>query len=140
MILIRNVEREGWEADYLAFTPEAGLLPVSDYLAAHPEIKTVEAVNRLKHAASPITGDLLLVSNYADGFYFGSPLRGVHGGLHSEDSEAVLSLGWPTGTPNQVATLREMAQSAVADRCRAEAGRRVGIVDMVPAVNAVMRW
>jgi len=140
MILVRNVEREGWDADYLAFTPEAGLIPVSDYLSAHPEIKTVEAVGRLKRAASPVTGDLLLVSNYADGFYFGNPLRGVHGGLHSEDSEAVLSLGWPTGTPAQVIALRETAHGAVSDRCRAEDGRREGIVDMVTAVSAVMGW
>jgi hypothetical protein len=139
MILIRNVERDGWSGDYLAFTPSAQL-PISDYLASHPEIKTVEAVNRLRRLACPTSGDLVLVSNYAEGFYFGGPIRGVHGGLHPHDSEAVLSLGWPTGSREQVEMLRSVTHGAVSDRCQAEGERREGIVDMVTAVFAVMGW
>jgi hypothetical protein len=144
LILIRNVERDGWDADYQAFTPNSptrsAQSPIGDYLASHPEIKTVDALNRLRHLASPFSGDLVLVSNYAEGFYFGAPLKGVHGGLHPDDSEAVLSLGWPTASPAQVMALRDSARGVVADRCRAEGQRRAGIVDMVPAVCAVMGW
>jgi hypothetical protein len=139
MVLIRNVEKEGWEADYAVFTPE-GLTPVGDYLAAHPEIKTLDAVQRLRRLASPVTGDLLLVSNYCDHYYFGGPLRGVHGGLHPEDSEAVLSFGWPTATPVQAAAWRETALGVVADRRQAEGGRSAGVVDMVPVLCALMGW
>jgi hypothetical protein len=139
-VLVRDVERDGWDADYSALAPEGYLLPLTRYLEAHPEIRSVEAANRLRHLASPQSGDLVLLSNYAEGFYFGTPLRGVHGGLHPDDSEAVLSLGWPTGSPAQVAALRLAAEGAVADRCRAEGGRRAGIVDLVPAVCAVMAW
>jgi hypothetical protein len=139
MVLLRNVEQEGWDADYWVFTPE-GLLPVDGYLAAHPEVKTVDAVHRLRRLASPVTGDLLLVSNYADRHYFGGPICGVHGGLHPEDSEAVLSLGWPTATPAQAAAWRETALGVVTDRCRDEDGRRPGVVDMVPILRALMGW
>lgn len=140
MVLVRDVERDGWDADYQALTPDGRLLPIERFLSLHPEIKTVEAVNRLKHLASPVSGDLVLAANYADGFYFGAPLKGTHGGLHPDDSEAVLSFGWPTGSPAQVAALRLAAQGAIADRCRAEAGRRPGLVDLAPAVCAVMGW
>jgi hypothetical protein len=140
MVLVRDVERGGWDADYGALTPEGQLQPIPDYVAAHPEIKTADALHRLKHLASPVSGDLVLLSNYAEGFYFGGPLKGMHGGLHPEDSEAVLSLGWPGGTPEQIAFLREAAHGAVTDRCRNEGRRRAGIVDMMTAVSAVMGW
>ncbi len=35
-------------------------------------------------------GDLLLVSDYSDVFYFGAPLKSVQGGLHPQDSAATL--------------------------------------------------
>jgi len=139
MVLVRNVERDGWDADYAVYTPE-GLVALENYLAAHPEIKTVDAGHRLRYLASPVTGDLLLVSNYADHYYFGGPIRGVHGGLHPEDSEAVLSVGWPTATPAQAAAWREMSLGVVADRCQSEGGRRPGVVDMVPVLRALMGW
>ncbi len=140
LILVRNVERDGWEADYQALTPAGELIPIPDYLRAHPEIAVVDAVNRLRHLASPVSGDLVLLSNYAGGYYFGAPTKGVHGGLHPDDSECVLSLGWPNGTPAQVAALRLTAEHAVMARCHAEGNRRPGVVDLMTALNAVMGW
>jgi hypothetical protein len=140
LVLVRNVEREGWEADYRALTPSGQLQPIGDYLAAHPEIKTVDALARLRRLASPVSGDLVLLSNYAEGFYFGAPLKGMHGGLHPEDSEAVLSFGWPQAAPEQIDWLRDVARGAIEDRQRREGGRRAGLVDMVPAVCALMGW
>ncbi len=139
MVLVRDVEREGWDADYAVYTPE-GLQPLEGYLAAHGEIHTVEAASRLRYLASPITGDLLLVSNYAGGFYFGGPITGVHGGLHPEESESVLSLGWPTAAPAALAALRETALGVAADRCRAEQGRRVSNAELTPIVQTLMGW
>ena len=86
MVLARDAEAEGWQAGYRALTPEGGLVEVGEFLAAHPEIETVEAVQRLERLAGPLSGDLLLVSNYAGGFYFANPMPGVHGGLHPQDS------------------------------------------------------
>jgi len=139
MVLVRNVERDGWDADYGVYTPE-GIVALENYLKANPQIKTVDAVNRLRRLASPVTGDLMLVSDYDCHYYFGGPLRGVHGGLHPEDSEAVLSLGWPTASAQQAAAWRETALGVVADRCRAEGGRLPSVVDMVPALRALMGW
>jgi hypothetical protein len=139
MVLVRNVERDGWEADYAVYTPE-GIVALDNYLATHPQIKTVDASHRLRRLASAVTGDLLLVSNYADHYYFGGPIRGVHGGLHPEDSEAVLSLGWPTAAPAEAAAWRETALGVVADRCRAEGGRLPSVVDMAPVLRALMGW
>jgi len=139
MVLARNVEQDGWDADYAVYTPD-GVIPVADHLSAHGEVPTVDAVNRLRYLASPVTGDLLLVSNYVGGFYFGGPLRGVHGGLHPEDSESVLSFGWPTAGPGQMEALRGTAQGVIADRCQSENHRRAGTVDMVPVLRAVMGW
>lgn len=138
-VLIRDVEQQGWEADYQVFTPDH-LARVADYFPLHPEIKTVDAVNRLQHLASPVSGDLVLISNYTEGFYFGAPLTGVHGGLHPDDSEAVLSVGWPTATPRQVLGMRETARGVVTDRCRVEGHRHESIVDMVPVVSSLMGW
>jgi hypothetical protein len=140
LILARNVACDGWEADYSALTPKGELVPIPDYLAAHPEIAAVDAVNRLRHLASPVSGDLVLLSNYAGGYYFGAPSKGIHGGLHPDDSECVLSLGWPDAAPAQVAALRLTAEHAVAERCRAEGHRRPGVVDLMTALNAVMGW
>jgi hypothetical protein len=140
LVLIRNVERDGWDADYEVFTPEGQFVPIRAYFAAHPEFPAVDAPNRLKHLAAPLSGDLVLLSNYAKGFYFSAPLTGMHGGIHPEDSEAVLSFGFPTGSPEQVVALRATVRAVIEARCRAEDQRRVGVVDMAPAALAVLGW
>ena len=133
MILVRDCERNGWQAAYQVFTPQGGLIPVGDYLAAHPEIETAEAVARLDQLAGPMTGDLLLVSNYAGGFYFGGVNTGMHGGLNPQESRAVLSLGWPSAAPEQIAALRLAAQAVVG-------ARPSTLADLVPILKAVYGW
>jgi hypothetical protein len=80
------------------------------------------------------------VSNYATGYYFGRVCSGTHGGLHPGDSEAVMSLGLPAGSAGEVEALRQAVTGAVAARCRAEGGRRTGLVDYVTAVAAALGW
>ena len=138
MILARNVEQDGWRADYQVFTP-AGLQPVGDFLAQHPQIQTVDAVARLQALAGPASGDLLLVSNFAGGFYFGAPVKGTHGGLHPDDSLCVLSLAWSGASPKQVAHLRQTAESIVSERKRAQGRQYASPADLVPVVQAVMK-
>jgi hypothetical protein len=132
MILVRDCERSGWQAGYQVFTPEK-LIPVGEYLAAHPEIETVEAVARLEQLTGPMTGDLLLVSNYAGGYYFGGPITGIHGGFHPAESRAVLSFGWQGAGQEQVAALRQAAQSVVGDRPSS-------LADMLPVLKLIYGW
>jgi hypothetical protein len=132
MVLVRDCEQAGWQTGYQVFTPQ-GLVPVGDYLASHPEIETAEAVDRLDHLAGRMTGDLLLVSNYAGGFYFGGLNTGIHGGLHPEESRAVLSFGWQAATEEQVNALRQAAQAVTA-------GRPSTLADMVPVLKIIYRW
>jgi hypothetical protein len=132
MILVRDCEHVGWQAAYQVFTP-GGLVPVGDYLAAHPEIVTADAVARLDHLTGPMTGDLLLVSNYAAGYYFGGPITGIHGGFHPAESRAVLSFGWQGASQEQIAALRQAAQSVVGNRPST-------LADLVPVVKTVYGW
>jgi hypothetical protein len=133
MILVRDCEHSGWQAAYQVFTPQGGLVPVGDYLASHPEIETDEAVVRLEHLVGPMTGDLLLVSNYAAGYYFGGQITGIHGGFHPDESRAVLSLGWQGATQEQLAALRSAAQAVVGNRPST-------LADLVPVIKKIYGW
>lgn len=138
-VLVRNVERDGWLAPYQAWTPN-GLLPVERYLADHPEILTVDAAARLNGLAGYTSGDLLLLSNYAGGFYFSSPVEGNHGGLHPDDSLTVLSFGWPGASPAQVEWLRRTAQEISGSTRRAEGRSYAALTDMVPVLRELFGW
>jgi hypothetical protein len=133
MILVRDSQHSGWQAAYQAFTPLGGLVPVGEYLAAHPEIETAEAVARLEHLTGPMTGDLLLVSNYAAGYYFGGPITGIHGGFHPAESRAVLSFGWLGAGEDQIAALRRAAQAVVGSRPST-------LADLVPVLKSIYGW
>jgi hypothetical protein len=132
MILVRDCEHSGWQAAYQVFTPQ-GLVPVGDYLAAHAEIETAEAVTRLEHLCGPMTGDLLLVSNYAAGYYFGGPITGIHGGFHPAESRAVLSFGWQGAGDDQIAALRLAAKTVTG-------ARPASLADMLPVLKIVYGW
>jgi hypothetical protein len=140
MILVRDCEQAGWQAPYKVFAPEGRpdghpdrLVPLGEYLASHPEIETAEAVDRLDSLVGPMTGDLLLVSNYAGGFYFGAPITGIHGGLHPQESRSVLSLGWQGAGQEQVAALRQAAQAVVGQRPST-------LADLVPLLKIIYGW
>ena len=132
MILVRDSQHSGWQAAYQVFTP-AGLIPVGEFLAAHPEIETADAISRLDHLTGPMTGDLLLVSNYAAGYYFGGPITGIHGGFHPAESRAVLSFGWQGASEDQIAALRRAAQAVVGSRPST-------LADLVPVVKMIYGW
>jgi hypothetical protein len=138
MVLVRNTTRDGWYGTYQALTPAGELLPAADFLAANPHILTVDAVPRLNGLSCPNSGDLLLVSNYSGGYYFGGPTIGVHGGLHPQDSLAVGSFGWQGASSDQLAYLRELAAGLVADRCRADGRQYASLSDLMPVMNSVM--
>jgi hypothetical protein len=140
LILVRDAGREGWQGEYRAYLGEGRTQPFADYVAVHPDLGYADAANRVRLAASDGTGDLILVANGREGFYFGAPMAGTHGGLLPGESEVVLTFCQPGGSPGRVARLRETVGGVVADRCANEGGREPGVADVVPAVQAVMGW
>jgi len=139
LVLVRNVEREGWQAAYRAFSPQR-LIPLEETLASHPEIQTLDATARLAGLAGPFSGDLLLISNYADGFYFGTPTTGIHGGLHPADSRSVFSLGWTGAEQGDIDRLHSTALEMVKDRSMAEGRRQACVWDVTPLLCRLMGW
>jgi hypothetical protein len=100
----------------------------------------VEAEARLRLLACPTAGDILLVANYAAGYYFGGVTVGTHGGLHPEEYLAVASLGWPGCTAEQWAGLRNLAASVVAQRRSAEGRTQASVTDTMPVLLQAMGW
>lgn len=139
-ILIRNVERDGWQAEYQAYVGSGKTQPLADYLAARPELDFVDPVNRLRNAAGDTSGDLILVAKGREGYYFGGPTRGVHGGLLRGESDPVLTFGYPSGDDWSAEWLREVVTGVIEDRCANEGHRRASVADMVPAALAVLGW
>jgi hypothetical protein len=140
MVMVRNVEQQGWFAEYQVYTPQ-GLFPVSEYLGLHPEVEMVDAANRIHYMTSPVTGDLLLFAHYDQGYSFSQlPYRGMHGGLHPDDSRAVLTYSLPGGTAEQITHLRQILSAAITQRCQTEGGRQVGNVDMAYGLRTLMGW
>ena len=139
-ILIRNVERDGWQAAYEAYVGEGKTQPLADYLAARPELDFVDPVNRLRCTAGETSGDLLLVAKGREGYYFGGPTRGVHGGLLPGESDPVLTFGYPGGDGDVAAWLRDDVTGVIGDRCANEGHRRASVADMVPAALALLGW
>jgi hypothetical protein len=140
MVLVRDVRGEGWQADYQAFTPEGRLVPPGSYLAWHPEIQVIDAEARLRHLSGPFSGDLLLFSNYADGFYFGGPTVGVHGGLHPQESLAVASLGWLGASNQDWQRLISFSVDVPQERRTAEGRERSSLADLLPILTSLMGW
>jgi hypothetical protein len=138
LILVRDAEREGWTAEYRTYTGNGQMQPFADYLAAHPELNYVDPVNRIRLAASATTGDLILAANGREGYYFGAPTTGVHGGLYPGDSEAVLTFAYPDGSTDEIAWLRETVTGVIADRCASEGCREPSVADMAPVVLALL--
>lgn len=138
MVLVRDVERHGWQAGYQALTAEGRLVNITEYLAGHPAIETVEALPRLARLAGPMSGDVLLVANYTDGFYFANPMPGMHGGLHPDDSLCVGSFAWMGASQRQVKELRARVKELVGARTKAEKRTRASLVDLAPVLADII--
>lgn len=139
-VLIRNVERDGWHAPYQALTPENEIVSLAKWFAAEQMIHQtyLDPIHRLNNLAGPMTGDLLLISNYADGFYFGAPITGIHGGLHPEDSRAVLAYGFPAVDESSAGAMRNTITDAIYTRCTAEGGRQPSTTDMLTGLFSIL--
>jgi hypothetical protein len=138
-VLVRDAGGAGgWAAPYRLLRADGALVPPEEGLAGQGA--AADAANRLRLLAGPNSGDILLVSNYAGGYYFGVPHHGMHGGLDRQDSQAVLALGLPGASAEDAAALRERVQAAVAARCAREGGREPSVADLVPCLTALLGW
>lgn len=144
-VLVRNVAGKGWDAPYQALTPDGDILSLEDWFGDTNGLKKgavtgqyADPVHRLGNLAGPFVGDLLLISNYLGGFYFGAPLTGVHGGLHPGDSGATLAYGWPDTGQVAAEQKRIAVLEAIATRCQAEGGRQPSTADMLTGLLAIL--
>ena len=101
-------------------------------------IRDSDPVNRLNNYVGKRSGDLILISNYDEQYYFGGELTGMHGGIHPDDSNAVLAYGWFGGSIEQWNNAKDRIEQAINDRCAAENGRHPNLVDMLTGVKAVL--
>lgn len=142
-VLARVVGSEGWYAPYQALTPAGELVSLETWFGdpesgLAPCTHAADPAHRLENLAGPYVGDLLLVSNYAGGYYFGAPTKGVHGGLHPEDSAATLAFGFP-GVAEAVADqMRIAVREAIAARCQVESNRQPCTTDLLTGLLSIL--
>jgi len=137
-VLVRNVERDGWNASYQALITSGELVSLAEWFDQDRASNHLDPVHRLDNLVSPIVGYLLLMSNYDDGFYFAPPISGVHGGLHPHDSLVTFFFGWPNVEKQSWAGAKSNIQKAVDKRCSEEAGRHPSTTDLLTALNALI--
>lgn len=137
-VLVRNVQSAGWQAPYMALTPSGEIQDLEIWFKTQQAELYADPVNRLRELAGPRTGDLLLISCYEQGFYFASPLSGVHGGLHPHDSWATLALGWPEVDDLTWQGAQEIFLQAIWARCLADRGRLPTTADMLTGLFALL--
>ena len=139
-VLVRDVETYGWEAGYYALRPNGELAALDEWFAEQPAGFYTDPVNRLDNHAGRFSGDLLLLSNYSDGYYFGGETVGVHGGLHPEDSLATLCFGWADVPDETWIIIRARIADAIENRCQQEGGRFASTTDMITGYEAAFRF
>jgi len=145
-VLVRDAQNSGWHAPYLAFTPDHKIIPLEDWFSrdtqrryAHIPQSYIDPVNRINNLASPFVGDLLILSNYSDGYYFGSPTTGVHGGLHPEESQAVMVFGFPGYGKDAIKEMRIAVSNAINQRCQIESNRQPSTSDLLTGLLSVLK-
>ena len=137
-VLLRDVERQGWNAPYQALTPQGLCRSLEDWFASQTAGQYADPVNRLNNLAGPMSGDILLVSNYAEGYYFAAPMHGMHGGLHPEDSYTTMAFGCPGFSELEWLAARAALQQAIQTRCQAENGRQPSTADLPTGLMALI--
>jgi hypothetical protein len=132
LILIRDVEHSGdWYTNYQVYLGDERFQSFEEWLEEHPEVDFIDPINRIRYAASPMSGDLILHAKTWRGVNFGAEgKKGVHGSLHKEDSCAVLAFAYPTGTRDEIDELHHQVTTLIQERCQREHNRQPSITDM----------
>ncbi len=136
-VLVRNVAGDGWAAAYQSLDSTGQLALLETAFATGEGRHFAQAAKRLRASQTDIGPDMVLVSNYPEGFYFSPPLLGMHGGLHPEDSSATLAFGMTrTGEVDAQAVLVAVRE-AIDARSQAE-DRAVSVADLTVGVLAAL--
>ncbi len=139
-VFVRNVQQDGWEAEFQAVDAQGERVALEAWFAGQESDLWVDPVHRLNNLSGLYSGDLVLASNYADGYYFGKEITGVHGGLHPEDSLATLAFGWPGAPAAEWMQTRKRIQEAIERRCLAEGGRLASTCDLLTGLEAALQF
>lgn len=134
-VLIRNVEKYGWDAPYEALTPEGLIVSLEEWFSEHTDGSFVDPVNRIQNLVSSYASDILLIPDTDAGYYFGEPHAGNHGGLHPDESYATLFYGWPGATELDWNHLQKALTAAIEARCYLENGRAPSVADMLTGIH-----
>jgi hypothetical protein len=137
-VLVRNAEQQSWSAAYQALTPQGDLVSLAEWFEAQPPGLYIDPVNRLDNLAGPLAGDLMLIGNGAEGFYFSAPLSGMHGGLHPEESQSAFALGWPGASQPAWDLAQAAFIEAIQRRCQAENRRMASTTDMLTGLQPLI--
>ncbi len=137
-VLVRDVEKDSWDAPYQAFTPQGEIISLKEWFALQDPELYLDPVNRIQNLVSGMAGDMLLISNYAEGYYFGAPIEGVHGGLHPDDSSAIFFIGAPGMDAQNWQSTKKNIQTAIQERCQTEDDRQPSTADLYTALQAAL--
>jgi len=137
-VLLRSVETYGWHAPFQALTPKGSVLPLNLWFESQSQHMFVDPINRISNFTNQYSGDLLLISNYGEGYYFGPEMCGVHGGLHPEDSYATLVFGCPGACEKNWQDKRKKISQSIKKRCKKENNRLATTADMVTGLLAMI--
>lgn len=132
-VLVRSVERDGWRTGYAWLPPEPEADPLPLHEAPLPK-HWVDPIARLNGLRGPLSPDILILPKGQEGFYFGPPLSGVHGGLDPAASQAALALGWPRPHTPWPA-VREAFLHGLQRQMAMRGHRRPSIADLLPALE-----
>lgn len=138
-VLIRNTESEGWYSPYSVYTPDQ-LQPLDHFLFNHPQINQLEGVSRLADLTGPLSGDLLLLANYPEHFYFGSPVKATHGGIHPEESLCVFSIAMLEEGLDCQEGLENKVEEILDRRLDQEERGYISVADVFPVLGGIMGW
>ena len=134
-IFVKNTEQDGWEGDYQALHPSGKLVSLEEWFYNVPPDIAQDPLARICAMNSGLTGDLVVVSNPSEGYYFSPPLSGSHGGLTSQESEAFLAASWPMAIEGFKGRILDWIE----DICKQE-NRQPALCDIQPILYDLMEF
>lgn len=132
-VLVKNTEKDGWEGAYQALEPDGKLVSLEDWFSDTPLDAALDPAARIRGMNSGLTGDLVLVSDPSDGYYFSPPLLGSHGGLTAHESEAFLAASWPDAETEKKKRILDQVEAI----CQRE-NRSPSLVDIKLVLDELM--
>jgi hypothetical protein len=145
-VLVRNVQQNGWTAPFQAVAPDKSIVSLENWFFGQDLDESqssvgsyIDPVNRINNLVNPYVGDILLLSNYAGSCYFGSEVSGVHGGLHPDDSQAVMVFGFPGFNGEKTEKMKTAVSDAISRRCKIENNRKPSTADLWTGLLAAVR-